>query len=92
MTGQLLRRPRRVDAGLIDRIDAELMRRQYLFPRKPLADVLTELAAALGLTLGEARRAALALQLDPTRSVGRLTRRQLESLARQIHQQSRTGL
>lgn len=89
MTGRLLRRLRRIDAGVIH---AELTQRQYLFPRKPLVDVLTEVAATLGLTLRCARGAATAAGLDPTRSIGRLTRAQLQSLAQQIHREWRAEI
>jgi len=83
LTSAKLRRLRRPDSAAIH---ADLTTRQYLRPHLPLTDALTEVAAALGLTLTSMRRALDQTSADPSRAIGRLTRAELENLARQIHQ------
>jgi hypothetical protein len=89
MTRALLRRLKTADAH---DVLAELSTRQYIAPRKPLADALTEVAAKLGLTLASVREGAERMEVDVTRSIGRLTRAELEHLARLIHRASRHEL
>ncbi len=89
MNRAIVRRIKSVDAAsLLD----ELSRRQYLFPRKPLVDVLTEVAAVSGLTLTSVRSATNRFELDTTRSIGRLKRVELEYLSRLIHRAYRQEL
>ena len=89
MNRTILRRLKAIDA---ESILGMLSTRQYIGPRKPLGDVLTEVAAGMGLTLSSVRTASERLEFDTTRSVGRLTRAELESLARFIHRAYRQEL
>lgn len=76
---------RRLKASDSEQILELLTMCQYLRPRKPVADVLTEVATGLGLTLSSIRSAADRMELDVSQSVGRLKREQLEQLARLTH-------
>jgi hypothetical protein len=89
MNRAILRRLKTIDA---ETVLETLSTRQHLGPRKPLADVLTEVAAMMGLTLTSVRRAAERMELDMTRSVGRLTRAELDHLSRLIHRTYRHEL
>jgi len=82
MNRTILRRLKTIDPA---DILIELSARQHLAPRKSLEDVLTHVAAKLGLTLSSVRSAARRIELDPAGSVGRLKRAELENLARFIH-------
>jgi len=81
MSKTTLRRLRQAD---VEDIVADLSKRQYLSPRKQVGDVLTEVAAALGLTLTSVRGAADRLEFDPAGSIGRLKRADIEHLSRMI--------
>jgi hypothetical protein len=89
MNRTLLRRLRTVEpAEIMD----ELSNRQHLDPRKPISDVLTGIAAGFGLTLSSVRDAADRMEIDPGRSVGRITRAELEQLSKLIHRTYRHEL
>lgn len=89
MDRTILRRLRALDSEQILEL---LTIRQYLGPRKPVADVLTEVAAGMGLTLSSIRSAADRMELDVSQSVGRLKREQLEQLSRLTHRLYRQEL
>jgi hypothetical protein len=55
---------------------------QYLRPHRPLADVVAEAVAKLGVCPDAAKRAINWLEIDATRSVGRLRATELTQLAR----------
>jgi hypothetical protein len=80
------RRRKGVDSAVILE---ELSTRQFLKPHQSLSDVLTEVAAALGLTLASVRDGAECLELDRSRSVGKLKRIELENLSRRIDRSHR---
>lgn len=89
MDRTILRRLRALDSEQILEL---LTIRQYLGPHKPVADVLTEVAAGMGLTLSSIRSAADRMELDVSQSVGRLKREQLEQLSRLTHRLYRQEL
>lgn len=89
MDRAVLRRLRTLDSTQILEL---LTTRQYLVPRRPVSDVLTEVAAGMGLTLSSIRAAADRMELDVSQSVGRLKREQLEQLARLTHRLYRQEL
>lgn len=89
MNRTLLRRLRTVDpADILD----ELSKRQHLDPRKPISDVLTGVAAIFGLTLSSVRDAFSRMEIDASRSIGRITRSELEHLSKLIHRSYRHEL
>ncbi len=89
MNRTLLRRLRTVDPT---EIMDELSKRQHLEPRKPISDVLTGIATVFGLTLSSVRDAADRMEIDPSRSIGRITRVELEQLSKLIHRTYRHEL
>ena len=68
-----------------DEILNDLTTRQYLFPRRPVGQVLADSAAELGFCPAAAQRAVEWLRLDPNGAVGRLQRTQLAQIARCVY-------
>ena len=68
-----------------DGILKELTTRQYLTPHRPLGQAVAEIVDQLGVCSQAADRAIAWLDLDRTRSIGRLRRGELMQLAHALH-------
>ena len=68
-----------------DGILRELTTRQHLAPHRPVGEVVAETAERVGACMVAADRALARLQLDRSRSIGRLRRGELIQLARGMY-------
>ena len=68
-----------------DGILRELTTRQHLTPHRPVEQVVAETAERVGVCMVAADRALDRLQLDRSRSIGRLRRGELIQLARGMY-------
>ena len=71
--------------GSAERLVESLTDQQHLQPRQTLGHALDAMVVKLGVCPAAARQAVESLQLEPTRSIGRLRRTELMQLARTIH-------
>ena len=68
-----------------DGVLRELTVRQHLTPHRPLGDVVAEIVGRVGACPVAAERALDRLELDRSRSIGRLKRGELIQLARGMY-------
>jgi hypothetical protein len=68
-----------------DGIMEELTTRQHLAPHRPVAEVVAELVERVGACPVAAEKAMARLELDGTRSIGRLKRGELIQFARGMY-------
>jgi ribosomal protein S13 len=71
--------------GSAERIIEALSDQQHLQPRQTVGEALDAIVVKLGICPAAAREAVESLQIEPTRSIGRLRRTELMQLARTIH-------
>jgi ribosomal protein S13 len=71
--------------GSAERIADALSGQQHLQPRQTVREALEIIIIKLGICPAAAREAVESLQIEPTRSIGRLRRTELMQLARTIH-------